>query len=117
VCICDFVPDQEHFSSNVVNSDILDASGTLVCKVMTTWTIQKAPSKHVILELALGFAQTSGQFTLDPVFVRSPMFDSLKHKVMYRPPGSKVSGAGGGGSLGNTESETNQGIRTFICIF
>ena len=71
-------------------------------------------------ELAWGFAQTFGQFTLDPNYIRVSAFDSLKQKVMYRPAGSNIAGnhAGGGGSLGITDAETVQGRnRTIIFYF
>nr|KAJ3421987.1 hypothetical protein HK105_001612 [Polyrhizophydium stewartii] len=52
-------------------------------------------------EIAWAFAQMTGQFSVDPAFIKTAAFAPLRSKVMYRAAGSSGGGVqGGGGSMG-----------------
>ncbi|KAI9207315.1 Rgp1-domain-containing protein [Polychytrium aggregatum] len=59
-----------------------------------------APSTVRPEQIAWAFAQMVGSFSVDPLYIKSSMFESLNHLLMYKPGGG--GGAfGGGGSFVN----------------
>ncbi|KAI8930293.1 Rgp1-domain-containing protein [Entophlyctis helioformis] len=54
-------------------------------------------------EIAWAFAQMTGQFTVDPSFIKAGAFEPLRQKIMYRTAGSS-SGLGAGAGSGSSSA-------------
>ena len=70
-------------------------------------------------KIAMGFAQMTGQFTIDPHYIKKDSFSGLKDRVLYRIPGtdgsSKNSLVYGGGSLTTSISHHEKSIKPSNC--
>lgn len=84
--------------------DTADMYSSLLRTVSSSWYGGggSAPTPHGSKPESIiwAYAQMSGQFSVDPAFIKHNVFESLKSKVMYRPAGTTGGGIGGGGTLG-----------------
>ncbi|KAJ3318184.1 hypothetical protein HDV06_000771 [Boothiomyces sp. JEL0866] len=58
--------------------------------------------------IAWAFAQITGQFTVDPSYIKESTLELLKSKIMYKTPGTTSANTYGGGTLATNEKHLSR---------